>query len=166
MLSMSSADLWSGTGFIHCLVGLSVPELRDPLLRLLRDGTVETAGQSVEERYARSAALWFQLFGVMVILQGFAWKQQQQHNKNNTREITGTKPTKTDDNEENEIDEDDDRELPGWWGWSVTALGVTMGKLMPGSGWPIVLAQGVRIVWRNRNNNTNNNNQKPIEGNK
>ena len=117
-----SSTLWSGTGLIHCLVGLAVPELRGPLLRTFRDGRVDSAVH-LEDRYARAAAVWFHLFGGLVLLQGLAWRQY-------------VRETKTE-------------ELPSWWGWSVTAIGITLGKLMPESGWPIVLAQGLRIVWRN-----------------
>lgn len=121
-----SSKLWSGTGLFHCLVGLAVPELREPLLRIIRDGTVEVdALVNKEDRYERAAAVWFQLFGVLVVLQGLAWKQYARETKK--------------------------QELPSWWGWSVTAIGITFGKIMPQSAWSLVLAQGLRIVWRNRN---------------
>ena len=118
-----SSKLWSGTGLFHCMVGLAVPELREPLLRIVREGTVQVV--NMEERYARVAAMWFQLFGVLVVLQGLAWKQY--------------------------VQETNAQELPSWWGWSVTALGIAFGKIMPESGWSLLLAQGIRIVWRNRN---------------
>lgn len=118
-----SSKLWSGTGLVHCMVGLAVPELREPLLRIVKEGTVQVV--NMEERYARVAAMWFQLFGALVVLQGLAWKQY--------------------------VQETNAQELPSWWGWSVTALGITIGKIMPESGWSLVLAQGIRIVWRNRN---------------
>mmetsp|Transcript_5388 Transcript_5388/g.6221 ORF Transcript_5388/g.6221 Transcript_5388/m.6221 type:complete len:133 (-) Transcript_5388:271-669(-) len=126
-----SSKLWSGTGLVHCLMGLTVPELRGPLLRIIQEGTAEAANP--EERYARGTAVWFHLFGGLVVLQGLAWKQYAHE--------TNTK------------------ELPRWWGWSVTAIGITMGKIMPQSGWPLVLVQGVRIVWRNKSNHN-----KKIEG--
>merc|ERR1712232_768555 len=126
IMSLSS-NLWSGTGLFHCVVGLVVPELRDPLLRIIKDGTVEVdALVHKEDRYEREAAIWFQLFGVLVVLQGLAWKQYARETKKH--------------------------ELPSWWGWSVTALGIAFGKIMPQSAWSLVLVQGLRIVWRNRNN--------------
>ena len=91
-----SCKLWSGTGLVHCLVGLAVPELRGPLLRVIREGTVEAA--NLEERHARGAAVWFHLFGGMVFLQGLAWKQY-------ARETNA-------------------QELPRWWGWSVTGIAI------------------------------------------
>jgi len=128
-----SSNLWIGTGLLHCLVGLAVPELRSPLLRIVRDGTVEIPLANLEERYAREAAVWFQLFGVLVVLQGLAWKQHV-HLAARLKE---------------------DPELPSWWGLSVTALGLGFGKIMPHSAWSLVLGQGVRIVWRNRHRNHN-----------
>lgn len=118
-----SSKLWSGTGLFHCLVGLAVPELRDPLLRIIREGTVEVV--NLDERYARGAAIWYHLFGGLLVLQGLVWKQY--------------------------VHDTNTQELPNWWGWSVTALGITFGKIMPHSGWLLVLSQGVRIVWRNHN---------------
>ena len=101
-----SSKLWSGTGLIYCLVGLAVPDMRGPLLRIIREDTANAA--YLEERYARGAAVWFQLFGGLLILQGLAWKQC-------------THETNT-------------QELPSWWGWSVATLGITLGKIMPRSG--------------------------------
>ena len=139
IMSLSS-NLWSATGLFHCLVGFAVPELRDPLLHILREGSVTVHDKlTIEERYAREAAVWFQFFGVMVVLQGLAWKQY-------VHETTTPTATTTTTNKHT-------RELPSWWGWSVTALGIAFGKLMPQSGWPLILLQGVRIVWRNRNQN-------------
>ncbi len=108
-------------GLIHCFVGLAVPELQSPLLRIIQEGTVEVA--DIEERYARNAVVWFHLYGVMIVLQGLAWRQYVRETKA--------------------------KELPNWWGWTVTTTGLAMGKLMPSSGWLLLTVQGIRVIWRN-----------------
>ncbi len=118
-----SSKLWTGTGLLHCLGGLAVPELRSPLLRIIQEGTVEVA--DIEERYGRGTVVWFHLFGVMITLQGLAWRQYVRETKA--------------------------QELPNWWGWAVTATGLAIGKLMPVSGWLLVTVQGIRVIWRNYN---------------
>ena len=116
-----SCKLWSTTGLVHCLVGLAIPELRDPLLRVLTEGTTEVSN-NIADRYEREATVWFQVAGIMMILQAWAWKEWV----NVTRR----------------------EELPRWWGWSLTLMGIGGVKIMPQSGFWFVLAQGLRIVWR------------------
>ena len=116
-----SCKLWSTTGLVHCLVGLAIPELRDPLLRVLTEGTTEVSN-NIADRYEREATVWFQVAGIMMILQAWAWKEW-------------VKVTRRE-------------ELPRWWGWSLTLMGIGGVKIMPRSGFWLVLAQGLRIVWR------------------
>lgn len=115
-----SSNLWSATGIVHCMVGLAIPELRNPLLRVVVEGTVDQT-PTMADRYEREAAVWFHVAGVLMLLQGWAWKQY----------VIETKR----------------EELPSWWGWSLTIMGALGAKIMPASGFWLVLAQGVRVVY-------------------
>jgi|UniRef100_A0A7S2UI94 hypothetical protein len=118
-MSLSSA-LWTSTGIIHCLIGAAIPELREPLMRVIVEGTVQTSDMA--DRYEREATVWFQVAGFLMIFQGYAWKQYIQETRK--------------------------EELPRWWGWSLTLLGGVGVKMMPQSGFWLVLAQGLRILYR------------------
>ena len=72
----------------------------------------------INEHYAREACFWFQFAGVMLILQGCYMRSSSEST-----------------------------ELPKWFGWALTAMGVVGTTLMPASGFWLVLAQGIRIVW-------------------
>ena len=69
-LSTVSATLLTTTGLVHCGVGLSIPKLRDPFLRIIANGTTQVK-DNIGERYQRECAFWFQFAGLMMISQGY-----------------------------------------------------------------------------------------------
>jgi len=64
-----SGTLFSITGIIHIIVGFLMG--KDAYLGMLRDGLFD----SVKDDYVRGFALWFLLFGVLMIMMG----QTMQH---------------------------------------------------------------------------------------
>jgi hypothetical protein len=122
-----SGNLLIGTGLIHCVFGLLVPELRDPLLRIGADWSVvpqsdqyPTFESSVNERYQRECAFWFQFGGVMMIAHGHLLKRY-------CIETGQASP-------------------PPWLGWSLTLLGLCGVSVMPASGFGLIVAQGLWIL--------------------
>lgn len=121
-MSLVSGSLLIGTGAIHSVLGLCIPELRQPFFRGLRDGFSDKL--AIEERYAREAGFWFQLAGVFMVMQGFLMRSYTIH--------TQGKPS------------------PSWLGWSLTALGAGGVSVMPVSGFWLILPQGLYILALNR----------------
>ena len=117
MSLFTTANLLIGTGIIHCGLGLAVPELRNPLFRSIRD--ISVAVPDVNERYARECCFWFQFAGVMMIVQGCYIGSSSRESK----------------------------EPPKWFGWALSAIGIAGAILMPTSGFWLILAQGIRILW-------------------
>lgn len=116
MSLFTTPNLLIGTGIIHCGFGLSVPELRAPFLRSIRD--VAVAVPDINDHYARECSFWFQFAGVMLIIQGCYMRSMNK-----------------------------DKEAPKWFGWTLTAMGIVGATLMPISGFWLILAQGIRIIW-------------------
>jgi Family of unknown function (DUF6463) len=79
---------------------------------------VAVAVPDTNEHYARECCFWFQFAGVMLILQGCYMRSM------------------------NEV-----KDPPKWFGWALSAMGLVGAMLMPASGFWLILAQGIRIVW-------------------
>ena len=72
----------------------------------------------VNEHYTRECCFWFQFAGVMMIVQGCYMRSSN--------------PSK---------------EPPKWFGWALSAIGIVGVALMPISGFWLLLAQGIRILY-------------------
>jgi Family of unknown function (DUF6463) len=111
----TTANLLVATGTIHCIYGLIVPKLKEPLIRSIRDMSVTVP--NINEQYARKCSFWFQIGGVLLIIQGLYIRS--------TSEVIP----------------------PLWFGWTISGLGLTGALLMPTSGFWLILFQGIRLVW-------------------
>jgi Family of unknown function (DUF6463) len=126
-----SGHLLMGTGIVHCIFGLLVPELRQPLVRIAREWAVIPRNHStndnnnnndsnvISDHYERECAFWFQFGGVMMISQGYLLRQYCLE--------TSQCP-------------------PRWFGWYLTLLGLFGVSVMPASGFSLVLCQGVWLL--------------------
>jgi Family of unknown function (DUF6463) len=125
-----SGHLLMGTGIVHCVFGLLVPELREPLVRIAREWaviprtTTTTSANTdsvISDHYERECAFWFQFGGVMMISQGYLLRHYCLE--------TNKRP-------------------PRWFGWYLTLLGLfgVSVILMPASGFSLVLCQGVWLL--------------------
>ena len=124
-MSLASAHMLIGTGLIHCGFGLAVPELREPLLRTITQGTIEVVDMA--DRYQRECAFWFQFGGVVLIAQGCLLQ--------NYCRATGLPP-------------------PAWLGWFFTGVSALSVVVMPQSGFWLALGQGLYMLYKNRNRKT------------
>lgn len=70
------------------------------------------------EHYARECGFWFQFAGVMLIVLGSYIRSSKESSK-----------------------------PPRWFGWALSGIGIVGATLMPTSGFWLVLAQGIRILW-------------------
>lgn len=121
-MSLLSANLLIGTGILHIGVGLAVPELRQPFFRGMSHGFSDSL--EINERYAREAGFWFELFGVLLIMNGFLMRSY-------SIDTGGKAP-------------------PKWMGWALVACGVGGVLVMPVSGFWTVIPQGVYILLMSR----------------
>lgn len=125
--SVNSGSLLVATGTIHCLFGVLVPELRDPLLRMVQSGSVvPTVVDDMTERYARECTFWFQIGGMFMITQGLLIRSYM-------------------------IDAQKD-EAPTWFGWTLLVLSAGSCFVMPESGWWIAVATSAHILYCNSKN--------------
>jgi Family of unknown function (DUF6463) len=109
------------TGLIHCLFGLVVPELRDPLVRIGTEWAVTPKdNNSINDRYERECAFWFQFGGIMMISQGYLLRRY-------CVETGQSSP-------------------PKWFGWYLTLLSLFSVSVMPASGFGLVLCQGLWML--------------------
>ena len=120
-MSLLSGNLLIGTGIIHSAFGLALPELREPFLRGLRDGFSDKL--EMNERYAREAGFWFEMFGILLIMQGF-------HMRSDAIDNLRKAP-------------------PKHIGWALTALGIGGVLVMPASGFWLIIPQGLYILVSN-----------------
>ena len=126
-MNNNSGSFMIATGLLHCSVGVLIPKIRDPLFRTIIDfGRVDPSNGSIEERYARGCAFWFEFAGILMIVQGCLMRNFLYH----------TYPKL--------------KELPEWYGWALITKASIGAFMIPKSGFWIVLAQGIRIVYRNR----------------
>jgi Family of unknown function (DUF6463) len=128
-----------GTGMVHCIFGLLVPELRQPLVRIAYEWAVTPRNKDpnnndhdniIRDHYERECAFWFQIGGVMMISQGYLLRHYCLE--------TGRGP-------------------PRWFGWYLTLLGLFGVSVMPASGFSLVLGQGVWILLSSSRPPTNSN---------
>jgi len=113
----TSWNLFMGTGLIHCCVGLLIPEIRQPLVRIGTEWTTEVG--DMQDRYPRECAFWFHFGGIMMISQGYLLRRYCLE--------TG-------------------KRSPRWFGWYLTALGALSVSVMPTSGFWLVIGQGLWIL--------------------
>lgn len=117
-MSFVSSSLLMGTGVVHCAFGFAVPELREPFVRILSEGTVAVA--DIGDRYQREASYWFQFGGIMMMSHGYLLRNYCQE--------TGKSP-------------------PNWFGWYLTCLSGMSLIVMPESGFWLVLGQGIYMIY-------------------
>ena len=98
-----------------------IDKLRDPLFRIVADGTTQIK-DDIGERYQRECAFWFQFGGLMLISHAYLLR--------NYCEATKKGP-------------------PKWFGWYLTTLSVVGVVVMPESGFWVVLAQGLWMIFQN-----------------
>ena len=115
----TSGNLLTATGILHCGVGLLIPEIRTPLLRIVSERS--TSAADLNDRYQREFSFWFQFGGIMMISQGFLLRKYCQATK---------KPP------------------PQWFGWYLTAMSAASVAVMPDSGFWLVLGQGMWILYQ------------------
>lgn len=72
----------------------------------------------VHEHYARECCFWFQFAGVMMIVQGCYIRSANQS-----------------------------KAPPKWFGMTLSAIGIVGATLMPISGFWLILAQGIRLLY-------------------
>lgn len=110
------------TGMLHCSLGGVVPYLRDPLLRLIADGSAKVPGD-VPETYARGYALWFEIGGLLMI--GMGAMMRSYHAKGSQWEH---------------------REAPPVLGWFLISLAIVVVSVLPVSGGWVLLALGAKVL--------------------
>jgi Family of unknown function (DUF6463) len=115
-----SANLLMVTGLVHCVFGLAVPELRDPLMRIAAEWAVTPKDNNINDRYERESAFWFQFGGVMMIAQGYLLRQY-------CVETSRQSP-------------------PKWFAWYLTLGSLLSVSVMPASGFWLVLCQGLGML--------------------
>ena len=126
-----TGSLLFAAGLIHNVLGILSPRLREPLLRLVADGGT-VCHPNVNERYARENTFWFQFAGIALMVHGghvycIAKKQRQEGHGDD--------------------DDDDDAITPRWLGWVMVAAGTLGAYCKPVSGFHMIYAQGLRLLW-------------------
>uniref|UniRef100_A0A7S2RC84 Uncharacterized protein n=1 Tax=Eucampia antarctica TaxID=49252 RepID=A0A7S2RC84_9STRA len=123
-MSLTSGNLLISTGILHSGVGLLIPELRDPLLRIATERTTQIA--DVNDRYGRECSIWFQVAGIMMISQGYLLRNYCQATR---------------------------KKVPQWFGWYLTGMGTVGVIVMPASGFWLILGQGLFILYQGDDTN-------------
>ncbi|CAB9514419.1 expressed unknown protein [Seminavis robusta] len=119
-----TGNIFFATGVLHNTVGILVPELAEPLWRIIADGGI-VATEDIHERYAREATLWFQVIGFAAMIQGYYVRHMALEMKKQGL----------------------DEEAPVWFGWAVVTLGGVSAYCMPISGFHLAYLQGLRVLW-------------------
>jgi hypothetical protein len=120
-----SGNLLMATGAIHSAVGLLIPELRAPLVRILIERTTQVA--DINDTYQRECSFWFQFGGLSLGLLGGLLRQYCAE----TQKLP-----------------------PKWFGWSLIYVAGCGVAVMPSSGFWLVLGQGIYIIWSNKKKKT------------
>jgi hypothetical protein len=123
-MSLTSSNLLVSTGIFHSGVGLIIPELRDPLLRIATECTTQIA--DVNDRYERQCSFWFQVAGIMMTSQGYLLRKYCQATK---------------------------KKAPQWFGWYLSGMGTVGVIVMPASGFWLILGQGLFILYQGDDTN-------------
>jgi hypothetical protein len=127
-----TGNLLFATGVLHNAVGFLVPELAGPFWRIVADGGL-IATQDINEHYAREATFWFQFAGYAMMMQGYyIHHTASMLKKHKARQLDDTSF---------------DEEAPTWLGCALTTIGSVGVYCMPVSGFSLVLAQGLRVLW-------------------
>ncbi|CAB9514418.1 expressed unknown protein [Seminavis robusta] len=119
-----TGNIFFATGVLHNTVGILVPELAEPLWRIIADGGI-VATEDIHEHYARAATFWFQFAGFAMMMQGYHVRHMALEMKKQGL----------------------DEEAPIWFGWAMLALGGVGAYCMPISGFHLVYLQGLRVLW-------------------
>ena len=109
-MSLTSGNLLISTGILHSGIGLLIPKLRGPLLRIATERTTQIA--DVNDRYERECSFWFQVAGIMMISQGYLLRNYCQDTR---------------------------KKVPQWLGWYFTGMGTVGAIVMPASGFWLIL---------------------------
>jgi Family of unknown function (DUF6463) len=135
----TTGNLLIGTGTIHCAFGWMVPELRIPLIRSIQELSVVVP--DINDHYSRECCFWFQIGGIMMIIQGLYIRSTTTTSHNNNNNVNPNPPQLP----------------PSWFGWTLCGLGLSGIILMPVSGFWLILLQGIRlVVWTGVSNNKKN----------
>ena len=119
-----AGNLLIGTGAIHSAVGLMIPELQAPLVRILLERTTQVV--DINDTYQRECSFWFQFGGLTMGLMGGLLRQYC---------LETQKPP------------------PEWFGWSLISVAGFGVVVMPLSGFWLVLGQGIYMIWSNKKKN-------------
>jgi Family of unknown function (DUF6463) len=126
-----TGNLLFATGVLHSGVGFMIPELAEPFWRIVHDGgRIKTL--DIHERYARRATFWFQITGCVMMMLGYYIRHIALLLKKHKAR---------------QLDEALDEEVPTFLGYALTIIGSVGVFCMPTSGFPLVLAQGLRVLW-------------------
>ena len=118
-MSLTSSNLLISTGILHSGIGLLIPELRVPLLRIVTERTTQIA--DVHDKFERECSFWFQVAGIMMISQGYLLRNYCQATR---------------------------KKAPQWFGWYLTGMGTVGVIVMPASGFWLILGQGMLILYQ------------------
>jgi Family of unknown function (DUF6463) len=126
-----TGNLLFATGVLHNVFAFMVPELAAPFWRIVADGGL-VATTDIQEHYAREAAFWFHFAGYAMMMQGYyirytASLMRKHRNK--------------------QLDNAIEEEAPTWVGCALTTIGSVGVYCMPVSGFYLMLAQGLRVLW-------------------
>ena len=134
-----TGNLLFATGVLHNTVGFLIPELAGPFWRIVADGGLVATPGDINEHYAREATFWFQFAGWAMMMQGYYMRHTalmiRKHQTGTT--TSRNKPSTT------TIDE----EAPTAVGLAMTTMGLVGAYCMPVSGFWLILAQGMRVLW-------------------
>lgn len=124
-----TGSLLFAAGMIHNALGILSPRLREPLLRIVADGGT-VCHADVNERYARENTFWFQFAGIALMVHGC-----------HVRSIAKKHACQEGN------DDSDEAITPKWLGWVMVAAGMLGAYCKPVSGFHMIYAQGVRLLW-------------------
>ncbi|KAJ3008286.1 UNVERIFIED_CONTAM: hypothetical protein HDU68_003170, partial [Siphonaria sp. JEL0065] len=72
-MSINPGHTLIATGILHCAIGLTIPQLRQPLFSAIRASFINKLSPDMNDipaTYSRMASWWFLQFGVMLSLFG------------------------------------------------------------------------------------------------
>eukprot|EP00934_Nitzschia_sp_Nitz4_P006313 Nitzschia sp. Nitz4//scaffold185_size43419//16401//16805//NITZ4_007300-RA/size43419-processed-gene-0.74-mRNA-1//1//CDS//3329539706//6303//frame0 len=123
---INSGSMLFGTGVIHSLLALAIPEIREPTLQVVRDRS--TFAPNINDRYAKEFAFWFDFAGIMMMTQGYLLI--------------------------NYLRETGRSEAPLWYGQVNLVISAVSLYVMPESGFWFLLFQSIYVLWKNLKKNS------------